>query len=110
VVVLIDEASLQSMEPLVGRWPWPRSLYSELIEFFQNAGAKSILFDILFTEPQTPRDYKGLLGSADQALVMSTASSGFTFHAMQIVNDTEDEVNKSLIHRKYLQSSPIFLQ
>ena len=99
VVVLIDEASLQSMEPLVGRWPWPRSLYGELLEFFQNAGARAVLFDILFTEPQTPRNEKGELGEADKTLIMSTASSGNTFHAMQIVNDLEDEVNKKIINK-----------
>lgn len=99
VVLLIDEASLQSMEPLVGRWPWPRSLYGELLDFLTQAGAKGVLFDILFTEPQVPRNEAGELGESDSAMVMSSASSGFTHHAFQIFNDVEDEVNKGLINQ-----------
>ncbi|MFZ4713652.1 MAG: CHASE2 domain-containing protein [Bacteriovoracaceae bacterium] len=103
VVLLIDEASLQSMEPLVGRWPWPRSLYGELVDFLASQGAKGVLFDILFTEPQIPRNTKGELGESDQAMVMSSASSGITHHAFQIVTDIEDEVNKGLLNQNLPQ-------
>lgn len=99
VVLLIDEASLQSMEPLVGRWPWNRAIYGELIDFLTQAGAKAVLFDVLFTEPQVPRDQNGELGEADQTLVTASASSANAHHAFVIIMDVEDEVNKSLINK-----------
>lgn len=52
VVVLIDEDSLQYMDDIVGRWPWPRSTYRDLIEFFALADAQTFALDILFTEQQ----------------------------------------------------------
>ena len=99
VVLLIDEASLQAMEPLVGRWPWPRSIYGEILDFLSASGARAVLFDILFTEPQVPRNEAGELGEADNTLVMTSASSGFSHHAFQLFNDVEDEVNKTLLNR-----------
>lgn len=98
VVILIDEASLQLMGPLVGRWPWPRSLYGDLLEFLASAGARAVLFDILFPEPQVPRDATGNLGESDSHLVMGTASSGIAHHAFQIIHDIEDEVNNSMLN------------
>ncbi|WP_373001658.1 CHASE2 domain-containing protein [Marinobacter sp.] len=46
VLVTIDELSLDRL----GRWPWPRSLHAELIAKLEQAGAKTIVFDILFAE------------------------------------------------------------
>lgn len=47
VLVTIDELSLSRL----GRWPWPRNLHAELIAKLNQAGAKTIVFDILFSEP-----------------------------------------------------------
>lgn len=99
VVLLVDEASLQSMKPLVGRWPWPRSLYADLIEFLTVSGARAVLFDVLFTEPQVPRTPEGELGMDDFMLVDMTAASGICVHAAQFLMDTEDEINKTLLNR-----------
>jgi len=104
VVVLVDEASLKSMKPLVGRWPWPRSLWAEMIGFLQAAGARAVLFDVLFTEPQIPRDSKGRLGVDDGLLVGATKKGGRVFHAFQLVEDTEDEYNRGLIGRPVPQT------
>lgn len=47
VVVAIDEQSVDRL----GRWPWPRTTHARLIEKLHQAGAKTIVFDILFPEP-----------------------------------------------------------
>ena len=99
-VILVDEASLRAMNPVVGRWPWPRSLHADVVDFLAMSGAKAVLFDILFTENErvfgTP---KGVLAPSDERLVESTASAGNVYHAAQIVIDEEDEYNKSLLNR-----------
>ena len=97
VLVMLDESSLQTLKSILGRWPWPRAIYRDIIDFFSAAGAKAILFDILFTEPQIPRDEDGELGEDDQALLMSSYESEITHHAYQLLQDHEDEYNKTLL-------------
>jgi adenylate cyclase len=50
VIVLVNEASIQELEHLYGRWPWPRSAHATLVSFLKKAGAKQIAFDITFSE------------------------------------------------------------
>ncbi len=47
VFIDIDEASLQR----IGQFPWPRSIFADLVEKMTAAGSAAIAFDILFTEP-----------------------------------------------------------
>ncbi|MSR33431.1 MAG: CHASE2 domain-containing protein [Phycisphaerales bacterium] len=47
-LVAIDDASLDT----IGRWPWKRSLLAQATEEIARAGAQTIAFDILFTEPE----------------------------------------------------------
>ncbi|AOY88203.1 histidine kinase [Marinobacter salinus] len=47
VVIAIDELSLDRL----GRWPWRRNIHAELTSKLRDAGAKTIVFDILFSEP-----------------------------------------------------------
>ncbi len=51
VIVGIDNDSLAA----IGRWPWPRERHAEVIARLKAAGAKIILYDVLFIEP-TPSD------------------------------------------------------
>jgi serine/threonine-protein kinase len=48
VIVSIDDDSLGKM----GRWPWPRSLIAQMMDFLSKSGAKVIGADILFSEPE----------------------------------------------------------
>lgn len=86
-VVLIDEASLHAMDPLVGRWPWPRDIHAELISFFSLCGARSVIMDILFTEHQQDAP------EADQRLVDETGAAGNVIYASQFVMDVADDYN-----------------
>lgn len=47
LVVDIDEASLKA----IGQWPWPRTVLADLTRKLGEAGAASIAFDVLFSEP-----------------------------------------------------------
>lgn len=99
-IVLIDEASLRAMNPVVGRWPWPRSLQADLIDFLVLSGAKAVLFDILFTENErVPGAPPGTLSPNDGRLIESSAAADNVYHAAQIVIDEEDEYNRALLNR-----------
>mgnify|MGYP000135370944 CR=1 FL=1 len=47
VFVDIDEASLKA----IGQFPWPRSVFAELVRNMSEDGSAAIAFDVLFTEP-----------------------------------------------------------
>jgi adenylate cyclase len=50
VIVTIDEASLRTLEPVVGRWPWPRLVHGSAVDYLARSGARVIAFDVLFGE------------------------------------------------------------
>ncbi|ATX82131.1 adenylate cyclase [Mariprofundus ferrinatatus] len=51
VYLLITDASLIEADEVDGiSWPWPRSAYAEAVRFLNNAGAKEIIFDMIFSE------------------------------------------------------------
>ncbi|MGH8669334.1 MAG: CHASE2 domain-containing protein, partial [Burkholderiales bacterium] len=53
VLVDIDEKSLAEMEKEqrgVGRWPWPRVVYADLIDGLAAQKPRAIVFDIMFVE------------------------------------------------------------
>lgn len=92
VVILIDEESLQAMDDELGRWPWPRSTYVDLLDYFALAGAQAFAFDILFTEQQdADKD-----NYDDQSLVEATRRAGNTVHAMQLLHSPPISKRKSL--------------
>lgn len=97
-VILIDEASLRSMNPVVGRWPWPRSLHADLINFLALGGARAVFFDILFTENErVPGQHSGFPSPNDSVLVEATGNAANIYSAAQLLVDEEDEYNKGLL-------------
>jgi len=49
-VVLVDDRSLAAL----GRWPLSRRLFGKAVDTLDRAGAKVIVFDLLFAEPEEP--------------------------------------------------------
>jgi len=87
VLVNIDDDSLKRMEPLVGRWPWPRLVHATLIDYLAAGGAKAVLYDVLFAEADRS---KFLVGEtewtgeeSDQALVEATERAGNVVHVAE---------------------------
>jgi len=50
VVVTVDQPDLDFFKKQGITWPWPRRVYTPLINYCRFAGAKAVIFDILFTE------------------------------------------------------------
>lgn len=87
VLIAIDNESIRRMEPLVGRWPWPRLVHATVIDYFAAAGAKVIGYDVLFTERDirkfTVGDTEWSGEESDAALVESTKKAGNVVHAAE---------------------------
>ena len=87
VLVAIDNESLRRMEPLVGRWPWPRLVHAALIDYLAAAGAKVIAYDVLFAERDIRKfmvaDTEWTGDESDAALVDSSRRAGNVIHAAE---------------------------
>jgi adenylate cyclase len=70
VIVAIDENSLEVYRDALGRWPWPRDVHAMLVEYAAAAGARLVVFDVLFPEPDL-RD-----PGADSAFAAAIRESG----------------------------------
>ena len=51
-LILIDDASVNHLSDIVGRYPWPRGIYAPILDFLASGGVKEVYFDILFTEEE----------------------------------------------------------
>ncbi len=47
LLLAIDESSLEAF----GRWPWPRDRYGYVVRYLKQAGARAVVFDVMFFEP-----------------------------------------------------------
>lgn len=50
LLIDIDDLSLQVMAEEAGKWPWPRSVHAELLEYLQSKQPLAVAFDVLFSE------------------------------------------------------------
>ena len=86
-IVVIDEESVQQLQNILGRWPWPRDAHAILVDFFRAGGARTVAFDILFAEPDLEHPER------DRAFAESIARAGnvflaAAFHRQPIGRDT----------------------
>jgi adenylate cyclase len=63
ILVAIDDRSIGEL----GRWPWSRRRFAEIVQRLRAAGAKVVAFDLLFTEPEAAPE-QDLLRHVRQAL------------------------------------------
>ncbi len=54
VLLAVDQYSLDVYEKEQGLgWPWPRQIYTGVLDFLKAGGAKAVFFDLMFTEDST---------------------------------------------------------
>ena len=99
-VILVDDDSLEEMEDQVGRFPWPRWVYADLIEFLSRGNPRAVVMDILFAERQelVDDDAQGL-GEDDQYLVDWTERAGHVHHAFWTWRNVPGEEGAALVHQ-----------
>ncbi len=52
VVIDIDNASFDELQSKLGRWPWPRQVWTEIIRYVSKGQPAAIVFDAAFTGEQ----------------------------------------------------------
>jgi class 3 adenylate cyclase/CHASE2 domain-containing sensor protein len=57
IVILLRQDCLDWAQKEKGwGWPWPRQAYAEIVDYMNLSGAKSIAFDVIFSEPSIYRN------------------------------------------------------
>ncbi|MCE6977764.1 CHASE2 domain-containing protein [Pseudomonas frederiksbergensis] len=60
LIVTIDDYSLQQL----GQWPWSRAMHAQLLDRLSAANVKGVLFDVIFSEPDSQPENDQLLAQA----------------------------------------------
>lgn len=93
-IVAIDEQSLQQ----VGRWPWDRSVHARLVSQLEVYGARAVVLDLIFAEPDRVRP------DSDAALVEAIASHGRVFLPVH-VSDSGGNIMEVMPHTPFAQAA-----
>ena len=56
VIIDIDNNSFRAFTEQLGRWPWTRQIWTELLKYLTPGKPRLILFDILFNGPEPAAD------------------------------------------------------
>lgn len=75
VLVAIDNGSLEYFADHGMSWPWPRDFYAHVTDYLAAAGARAIVFDMLFYEPDLERAETSA-ADTDGAFARSLARAG----------------------------------
>lgn len=70
----IDDQAIKK----IGQWPWDRAMTAKIVDGLAEAGAKAIVFDIMFTSP-------GRSDEGDRALAEATSKSGRVVAAVGLI-------------------------
>ena len=76
VVVDVDDAALRQLEPRLGNWPYRRDTWALVIDYLREAGARLIVFDIVFSGARDGDDalVRAIARRADTVLATSARS------------------------------------
>lgn len=91
LLVAVDNESLLRIPQ---RWPWPRAVFSRLIEAISKAGARFILIDILFLHPDPSDNGKG-----DQMLARTLEQSG-NIGLVSLIEELETKDGLTIRHSR----------
>lgn len=91
VMILVDQESLDWGENELGwSWPWPRQVLAPIIDYISQYGAKSIAFDVLYTE-------SSIYGVEDDEMFSSSISSSDKFiGSVYLKNDEKNRWDNSI--------------
>ena len=103
LIIDIDETSMRALESQLGVWPYERDVYAVTLEYLQQAGAKKIVFDILFSEKRNGDDvFSEALQMSDNVYLAS-----ILLHEFRLL---DEQVTRALEKHGWLVSDPPELQ
>ena len=98
VIVTIDQNSLQYFKRTAfTSWPWPRDFYANATNYLAKSGAKAIIYDFQFTEPD--EDRAGSVGEYNDSLFAAAIKNAGNVYLATILTkqEKEDQPGDSLV-------------
>ena len=96
VILLIDQYSLDFFEKEQGLpWPWPRQLYSAVVDFLKLGGARAVFFDLVLSESSR----SGVEDDQDFAAAMTRAGNVFLSLSLSRSEAGYEEPSVELLQR-----------
>lgn len=86
ILVGIDDSSLKYFADNGISWPWPRNFYAHLLDYLTESGAKSVIFDLLFYQPDIDRSESDGT-STDKAFASAIRKNGSVILASQLTRE-----------------------
>ena len=77
VVIDVDEASMQRLQPRLGAWPYARDVYAATHRFMVASGARAIAYDILFADPRAGDE--AFAAALDRRAVLAAAALPYPY-------------------------------
>ncbi|MFA6540875.1 MAG: CHASE2 domain-containing protein, partial [Bacteroidota bacterium] len=99
VILTIDQNSLQYFKRTARTsWPWPRDYYAITTDYLAKSGAKAIVYDFHFNEPDGDRVNSSTGAENDSAFARSIGRAGNVFLSTQLTHAfDEDQPGDTLI-------------
>ena len=99
ILIGIDDSSLKYFSDNGISWPWPRSFYAHLLDYLTDSGVKSVIFDLLFYQPDIDRGESDAT-ETDEAFANAIQANGNVILASQLTR--EDLGSRLDVPRFYL--------
>lgn len=96
VFIEIGENTMEVMRDVLGRWPWSRDAHAVLLDYLRAAGARLVVFDVMFYEPVLAGDtllFEGdtLFSEGDRLFADRLAAYGRTVLPVTFTPGSRDE-------------------
>src|SRR4030043_529521 len=96
VIFLIDQYSLDFFEEQQGLpWPWPRQIYSAVMDYLRTGGAKAVFIDLFFTESSRA----GVEDDQDMAQAMERSGNVFLAFSLSQKEESWQAIPGSALQR-----------
>ncbi|MCL2196509.1 MAG: adenylate/guanylate cyclase domain-containing protein [Treponema sp.] len=86
ILIFLDQDSIDWAQQDRGwGWPWPRQAYAEMVNYMNQSGAKSMAFDVIFSEPSVYRNARQdeIIDNAVRELEEAEAQNALTPSALR---------------------------
>ena len=87
VLVSIDESSLEAF----GRWPWPRDRHGYVVRYLKQGGAKAVVFDLMFFEPDENAE------EFDESFAQDVKTAANVYLPVLLRREPDDEGEKAAL-------------
>ena len=104
VIIDVDNASYNGLQDKLGRWPWSRRVWTEVLRYVSRGGPKAVGFDVMFggqESPQVDQEFAKVIQNAGNVVL------AFSFSSVQEFQVGEGDLNASRLELLNREASAV---